>query len=119
MSPLDLEGKVFQILDCSDLEEDKNSKTKCENNSERLINVAKYRYVQIKKCQIEASLRKSEVIQIIDISSQMMCDKANAERRLMSQINAMVSHEMRNPANSIHCQNIRQQTLNERINELI
>ena len=84
MSTMELKDKVFQILDCSDLEDDKGSETDCDNNSENLINVAKYRYVQIKKCQIEASLRKSEVIQIIDISSQMMCEKANAERRLMS-----------------------------------
>ena len=48
-----------------------------------------------------------------------MCDMANAERRLMAQINAMVSHEMRNPANSIHCQNLKQKMLNERISELI
>lgn len=119
MLPQDLEGKVFQILDLSDLVENKGAQNECDNNTERKYKNAKYRYVQIKKVTINADLRKSEVIQIIDISSQMMYDKANAERRLMSQINAMVSHEMRNPANSIHCQNIRQQLLNERINELI
>ena len=34
-------------------------------------------------------------------------------------INAMVSHELRNPLNSIQNQNIRQKFLNEKIEELL
>ena len=34
-----------------------------------------------------------------------MCDIANGEKKLMSLINATVSHEMRNPINSINSQN--------------
>jgi len=46
------------------------------------------------------------VLQIIDISDQIMCDVATAEKKLLVLINATVSHEMRNPTNSIYCQNL-------------
>ena len=46
-------------------------------------------------------LFKHDVLQIIDISSQIKYDIANGEKKLLSLINATVSHEMRNPLNSI------------------
>ena len=46
-------------------------------------------------------LSKHDVLQIIDISSQIKYDIANGEKKLLSLINATVSHEMRNPLNSI------------------
>ncbi len=46
-------------------------------------------------------LFKHDVLQIIDISSQIKYDIANGQKKLLSLINATVSHEMRNPLNSI------------------
>ena len=48
-----------------------------------------------------------------------MYDIANGEKKLLSLINATVSHEMRNPINSMQSQLILQRLLNEKINDLI
>ena len=44
---------------------------------------------------------------------------ASADKKLLNLINATVSHEMRNPTNSIYCQNIIQNQLNEKLQDLI
>ena len=48
-----------------------------------------------------------------------MCNIANAEKKLLSTINATVSHEMRNPLNSIYSQNLKQKQINDKIAELL
>lgn len=50
--------------------------------------------------------KMQEMIQISDVSSKMMYDFAQADKKLLSLMNATVSHEMRNPTNSIYCQSI-------------
>jgi signal transduction histidine kinase len=60
-----------------------------------------------------------QVLQIIDISKDIMYNIANGEKKLLALINATVSHEMRNPLNSIYSQNIKQIQINEKIQELI
>lgn len=60
------------------------------------------RYVSIKKYTIQFGLEKHLIIQFIDISDQVMFNIANGEKKLLSLINATVSHEMRNPLNSIY-----------------
>jgi len=64
-------------------------------------------------------MRGHELIQIIDISSKVKFDIATAEKKLQSMINGLVSHEIRNPLNSIKIQILRQKFLNEKIDELI
>lgn len=63
-----------------------------------------FNYVQIRRQHINTFFAKKKVLQFIDISQKVMYDKAMAERKLMSIINATVSHEMRNPINSIRIQ---------------
>ena len=46
-------------------------------------------------------------------------DTAIVEKQLLNMINAMVSHELRNPLNSIQNQNFRQNFLNEKMEEII
>ena len=60
-----------------------------------------------------------QVLQIIDISKDIMYTVANGEKKLMALINATVSHEMRNPLNSIHSQLIKQTQVNEKMKEII
>lgn len=48
-----------------------------------------------------------------------MYNIANGEKKLLALINATVSHEMRNPLNSIYSQNIKQIQINEKISDLI
>ena len=56
--------------------------------------------------QITYSLHKEEeqVVQFIDISEKIFVDNMNIERKYLTYINATVSHEMRNPLNSINAQ---------------
>jgi len=48
-----------------------------------------------------------------------MYDIATGEKKFLQIINATVSHEMRNPINSIKSQVLLQKILNQKINELI
>ena len=75
-------------------------------------------YVQIKISSLEDD-QKSSMIQIIDVSKDIMYDKEKAHNELLNLINATVSHEMRNPLNSIHSQNIENKALYEELEELI
>ena len=60
-----------------------------------------------------------KVIQIIDVSSDVLYDHKNAEIKLLQLINACVSHEMRNPLNAIHYQNIFMKKINEKIQKVL
>ena len=44
---------------------------------------------------------------------------AEGEKKLMALINATISHEMRNPINSIRSQNLLQQQLNQKLDEIL
>ena len=57
--------------------------------------------MQIKRRKDQQILDGHEQIQIIDISAHIKYDFATVEKRLLTMINAMVSHELRNPINSI------------------
>ena len=48
-----------------------------------------------------------------------MFNKATGEKKLLALINATVSHEMRNPINSINSQLILQENLNSKLSELL
>lgn len=65
------------------------------------------RYVQIKRQVLMVDDQNMQVMQIIDISKDIMYSIANGEKKLMALINATVSHEMRNPLNSIQSQLIK------------
>jgi len=63
-------------------------------------------FVQIKEKSyyIEGSMKR--LVQIIDISKSILYDKEHAKSELLSLINVTVSHEMRNPLNSILSLNV-------------
>ena len=56
---------------------------------------------------------------MIDQSAKVRYDEERTEKVLMTMVNATVSHEIRNPINSIHCQNIVIKMLVERIDDLL
>ena len=45
------------------------------------------------------------IITLIDHSAEVEYNKARTEKLIMSMVNATISHELRNPINSIHGQN--------------
>lgn len=59
------------------------------------------------------------MLKIIDVSIDILYERANAEKRLLALVNATVSHEMRNPINSINSQNIKQDQINEKFKMFI
>lgn len=59
------------------------------------------------------------MLQLYDISKDIMINVANGEKKLLATINATVSHEMRNPLNSIYCQNIKQLQISEKMQDFL
>ena len=56
---------------------------------------------------------------MVDISQKILYETAVGEKLLFSLINATVSHEMRNPTNSIHGQVQEQQRLNMKYRNIL
>ena len=54
-----------------------------------------------------------------DVSKDILYNKEKSQNVLLSLINATVSHEMRNPLNSINAQNIENKALYEEIEDII
>jgi hypothetical protein len=44
------------------------------------------------------------MVQIIDISAKVVIEKVIDENKILNLMNSAVSHDMRNPINSIDCQ---------------
>jgi len=74
-------------------------------NNEQKENL-KYRFVQIKRKHFQRENDQMTMIQLIDISDSILYDQSKAQNEFLSVINATVSHELRNPLNSISAENI-------------
>ena len=83
MSKNDLSNKVFYLTDLNK-----------ETNPNK-------HYVQIKVTKFNFQEKKKDIIQIIDISASIMYDQQQAQNSFLSLVNACISHELRNPLNSI------------------
>lgn len=68
--------------------------------------IPKSRYFRIKITSLDHISKVRQIMQIIDITSCILYDKEHAQNSFLSLINACVSHELRNPLNSIMAQNI-------------
>lgn len=53
------------------------------------------------------------------MSNHIMYERAKGDQKLLTLINATVSHEMRNPINAIISQNILQKQINARFKEVL
>ena len=63
--------------------------------------------------------KKLAMLQIIDISANILYDKYKAMNEFQALINACVSHELRNPLNSIVAQNIEKKFLSKQMKDLL
>ena len=72
---------------------------------------ANYRYVQIKLSKFKRNNKTKHIIQIINISNTILYNQSVAENKALGMINACVSHELRNPLNSIISQNMEKKFL--------
>ena len=69
------------------------------------MNGSNFRFVRIKKQEYQRKGATNCMIQVHDISKSIMFDQIQNEKQLYEIINATVSHEMRNPINSMVYQN--------------
>ena len=65
--------------------------------------IPKFKFIQIKKSYIKANEKNDDRVMLcfIDISQKILYDTSKAEGEFLSLINSTISHEMRNPLNSI------------------
>ena len=63
--------------------------------------------------------KQRTMVQIIDISRSILYDQQKASNQVQEMVNAMVSHEMRNPLNSIVAQNIEKRNLFKHMSEQV
>jgi len=59
------------------------------------------------------------MIQVIDVSARIYYQLKTAENKLLSMINACISHELRNPLNSIVAQNNLKSLIYEQMEKLL
>ena len=64
-------------------------------------NMFEEKYVKIKKIEFTIGVVNKEVLQINDISKSILYKQVVGGKEMLTLINATVSHEMRNPCNSI------------------
>lgn len=68
-------------------------------------NIPNFNFFQVKKCMIiDDEGFERYTLQFIDISAKIFYDDIKAQEEFMSVITSTISHEMRNPLNSIVCQ---------------
>ena len=112
-----IENRIFKMK--IEIDTDYSSKRSVGKYSSQKSDQVMHRYLQIKRQQYESTITGHELIQIIDVSAQIMYNKASGEKQFLTMINAFVSHEIRNPLNFIKMQIIRQKFLNEKIYDII
>ena len=74
------------------------------------------KYVQIKIINLKD---KQTMIQMNDVSKDVLYNKEKSQNELLSLINATVSHEMRNPLNSINSQCIENKALFAKLDDIV
>ena len=58
-------------------------------------------YVKLSKTSFTHNFEETIMLQIIDMTNAVLYDQSKEQNELLSLLNATVSHEMRNPLNSI------------------
>ena len=84
----DIESKVFEII-------------QSHSNSVTQVTIEDRKFVQVKLSSYNYGSDKKELLQFIDISSSILYDKQKDHSEFLGLVNACVSHELRNPLNSI------------------
>lgn len=59
------------------------------------------------------------MLQILDISANILYEQQRADNKFLSLINACISHELRNPLNSIIAQNSEKSRLYDQLEEIL
>ena len=92
----ELEGACFEI-DGSRLFESHQIEESANNNS----------FYQIKNKIYEKNGVERTMVQLVNVSQSILVEQVNAENQFLAITNATVSHELRNPLQSISCQTLK------------
>ena len=107
MSSSDLENKVFVHSDSS---------TNVQLDDNLILNTV---FFQIKMQKICLNLQDYFIFVINEVSNSVRIQKLISEKKLLQQINAIVSHEMRNPLNAILAMVSKVKHVTEKIKETL
>ena len=79
----------------------------------------KRQYVQFKLTEITLKNKKMSMIQILDISDSIMYQQEKNHTEQLSLLNATISHELRNPLNSIKARNMEKKYIHQIIKDIL
>ena len=96
-----LEPMCFSIVK----ENEDASESNVENEEDNITGFK--HYIQFKKKNYTKNGVEKTLIQIIDISQTILYEQVHAENQFLAITNATVSHELRNPLQSITSQNLK------------
>jgi signal transduction histidine kinase len=83
----------------------------CLSSNSEIIDDEIHNYFQIRLKRFFMENKEKILVQFIDISKSILYDNQKLQNQALEMINACVSHEMRNPLNSIVAQNIEKKYL--------
>ena len=120
--PLDgLLPSDYSLLDIANLEACEKtiyvSKFKFLSSNDDDERANEFKHVRVQKQVLQEGDETRVMITLIDNSAEVQCNKVSTEKLIMSMVNATVSHDIRNPLNSISCQNSVMKMLIERIGD--
>jgi signal transduction histidine kinase len=72
-----------------------------QSNLFEILNGTEKQYIKLKKTYFDQEGQISTMIQMFDVTGQVLYDDQKTINQFLNLINATVSHEMRNPLNSI------------------
>jgi len=72
-----------------------------ELNPEKCAEPEKFKYISMKVKKLKQGGRVKRLIQFVDISSKRLLSDMEGKQALLTLVNATVSHELRNPLNSL------------------
>jgi signal transduction histidine kinase len=76
-------------------------------------------FIRIKNTHLERNEKNSLMLQIKNVSSEIQYDNEKSHSDLLMMINATVSHELRNPLNSLIAQNIEKKALYKEVIKVV
>lgn len=76
-------------------------------------------YITVKISELEIKGQQVMMLQFIDISAEILFDKQQIENKFLTLINALLSHELRNPLNSIIAQSMEQKALLKKLKQIL
>ena len=74
-----------------------------EGGAGALADNAPFQNVSVQRHEVIEGEQSRFVLQLIDESAKVQCDKEKSEQMMFEMINATVQNEIQNPVNSIYC----------------